>query len=91
MTKTLTEQWRDGTLPDGHYYVQYDKCYPFIREAYAMRELKKCRDSEKIDVLDEVPSYDHFHQLVKKVECLRNKLEIATKALEQYANCKPTE
>lgn len=22
MTKTLTEQWRDGTLPDGYYYTK---------------------------------------------------------------------
>ena len=24
MSKTLTEQWRDGTLPDGYYYIDYD-------------------------------------------------------------------
>jgi len=24
MTKTLTEQWREGTLPDGYYYIDYD-------------------------------------------------------------------
>jgi len=23
MTKTLTEQWREGTLPEGYYYVLY--------------------------------------------------------------------
>ena len=24
MTKTYTEQWREGTLPDGYYYIDYD-------------------------------------------------------------------
>lgn len=95
MTKSLTEQWRDGTLPDGHYYVQYDKCSPFIREAYGMIELKRCIDSEKIEVLSAVPTYEQFVGLMDdskeldkaydKINLLEKKLEIATKALKKYA------
>lgn len=65
MTKSLTEKWKNGELPDGHYYVQYDKCSPFIKDAYGMIELKRCIDSEKIEVLAPVPSYDEYNKLRK--------------------------
>ena len=61
MTKTLTEQWREGKLLDGYYYLKYDSCAPFIKDLYGMRELKKCIDSEKIKVLATVPSYRQLY------------------------------
>ena len=40
----------------------------------------------KSEVLAPVPSYDEYKELVRKSEQLEKKLEIATKALKDYAN-----
>ena len=105
MTKTLIEKWRDGKLPNGDYYIKvrgrlsgkeiftYDNCING-KWAYTL-------DGNIIDVIEKVPSYDEFvqqrefvkdHQkvLIENMN-LKRKLEIATKALKEYANCKPTE
>ena len=63
MTKTLTEQWRDGTLPDGFYYMLID-CgageFTYINEVY-----DKCpqdyNDEYIKEVLAPVPSYDSLY------------------------------
>lgn len=57
MSKELTEKWRNCTLPNGVYYLQYDNCLPFIYNSYQMIDLKKCKDSGKVEVLAPVPSY----------------------------------
>ena len=83
MTKTLTEQWREGKLPDGAYYILVDKyeqnepeidvgvCYNSNFEWWIVKE-----------VLAPVPSFDHFSQLVKKVEKLEQQLAEANDVLE---------
>ena len=105
MTKTLTEQWREGTLPDGWYYCQ---CYDEVKKLYCgdgeSLELEDPetfayyffhREDEKgqVEVLAPVPSYkewqaelDSNNELLNVQKRLEKKLEIATKALEQYAN-----
>ena len=52
----------------------------------------------KTEVLAPVPSYDEWqaeldsnNELLNVQKRLEKRLAIATKALEQYANCKPTE
>ena len=95
MTKTLTEQWRDGTLPEGYYYFQYGKCAPFIKDSYTAEELKRCIDAENIKALAGVPTYaefmdlmsnieyiDKYKELLRKTDKLEKRLKIATKALE---------
>ena len=64
MTKTYTEQWREGTLPEGHYYFQYGKCAPFIKDSYTSEELKRCIDAENIKALAGVPTYAEFMDLM---------------------------
>lgn len=97
MSKILTEQWREGTLPDGAYYILVDKyeqnepeidvgvCYNSNFQWWIVKE-----------VLAPVPRYEQFIGLMDdskeldkaydKINLLEKKLEIATKALEQYAN-----
>ena len=89
MTKTLTERWREGTLEDGLYYCKsiYDIEELYLDGRYFWYPLQQ--EGEPVDVqevLAPVPSYDHFSQLVKKVEQLQEQLAIATKALKEYAN-----
>ena len=89
MTKTLTEQWREGKLPDGYYYVTSKKWGMLIDRF--KDQINDCGDEWRgfdncqgivDEVLAPVPSYDHFSQLVKKVERLQKQLTIATKALK---------
>lgn len=70
MTKTLTEQWCEGTLPDGFYYVvskwsgkieindYYDGCWQCLKEEYIK------------EVVATVPSYDEYKRLVRKTDKL---------------------
>ena len=83
MTKTLTEQWREGTLK-GCFYWKLPNGNICTAYTDTMRDIKNVRDSEDVEVLQETPSYIEYNQLVSKTEKLERKLEIATKALEKY-------
>lgn len=115
MTKTLTEQWREGTLPAGNYYCKlyYNGFEPRIQEcvksAYSPKScIPMSCGCEGEEVLSPVPDYydckrlmydsieldkarKKIDELVQKMHILEKRLEIATKALKEYANCKPTE
>lgn len=56
MTKTLTEQWREGTLPDGDYYIKgaFDDDIYISQLDYEIEEDKRLPIEE---VLAPVPSY----------------------------------
>lgn len=62
MTKTLTEQWRDGTLPLGTYYILNIYGDEEIDMSVAVGELWNNTDLK--EVLAPVPSYDEYKQLV---------------------------
>lgn len=80
MSKELTEQWRNGTLPCDSYYL---KLISGATRADFFEGLKFCYfNSEDIEeVLAPVPTYDQFSQLVKKVEGLKQQLKEANKIL----------
>lgn len=100
MTKTLTEQWREGTLPEGYYYTKVinilDK--ERIMIDYYIQELHhfEIMPSEYVkEVIVEAPTYqdfvqqrdfvkDHQKVLIENMN-LKRKLEIATKALKEIA------
>ena len=69
MTKSLTEQWKDGELPDGHYYVVSKKWGKLI-DRYR-DQTNDCGDEWRgfdniqgivDEVLGAVPSYEEFVQ-----------------------------
>lgn len=75
----LTEQWRNGTLEDGFYYVKENN-EVFISPCskhYLLSVLNDC------EVLAPVPDYNQFSQLVKKVEQLED-AETTLKVLSAY-------
>lgn len=87
MTKKLTKQWREGTLPEGCYYI-LDKnghvktertCFYSYTDEQCF-----CFTSNKDieEVIAPVPSHDEYKQLVSKNEQLEKRLENATKALK---------
>lgn len=109
MTKTLTEQWREGTLDNGYYYVSSG-----WSKSVETRYLGNGFFEGNIGVLAPVPSYDKVKEMSQKIERLefdnevldnelkelatkndtfamengrlQKRLEIATKALEEYAD-----
>lgn len=56
MTKTLTEQWREGTLPDGHYYVRSG-----WSKYIEVRYLGNVFFEGNIEVIAPVPSYESLY------------------------------
>lgn len=64
MSKELTEQWREGTLPAGYYYVVdvegVKDLDDFNGENFSLLEVK--------EVLAPVPSCDQFVDLTEKVK-----------------------
>lgn len=80
MSKTLTEQYYEGTLPSGHYYFNNGhNTYP-VEHHQTTPQL--CVDG--IRVVDKVPEYDQFAGISKKVDELEKKLDVAVKTLEWY-------
>ena len=69
MTKTLTEQWREGTLPLGTYYIVNKKGYEEIDKSIAIGELWNNTDLK--EVLAPVPSYDEYKKLKEQLEIAR--------------------
>jgi hypothetical protein len=90
--ETLTEKWKKRELELGSYYVKDASGRVFIDEYIELLyvegvEGKVFRWGEVIvEVVARVPSYDQFSQMVKKVDELEKKLDIAVKALEDYAD-----
>lgn len=87
MTKTLTEQWREGTLEDGFYYIKKNLCgiKDIKTEELFSGEFCTVPNEYIEEVLEPVPSYDEYQQLVSKAEQLEKRLAIATKALKDVS------
>lgn len=76
MSKELTEQWRNGTLPENWYYIHLKSNWgniDCITINYCDEEciFEEYPDEDIKEVLAEVPDYNQFSKLVKKVEGLR--------------------
>lgn len=82
MSKELTEQWRNGTLPEGWYYIKEDediRISPCSRH-YLLGVLKDC------EVLGPVPSYKEWQALKgthQKITQSEKKLDITMTALKE--------
>lgn len=82
MTKTLTEQWKDGELETGHYYIQWSyDCDPrpsymidFFDKEYNDGEFMLQRHKYIDEVLAPVPSYDEYCNLVFQANKPKNPL-----------------
>lgn len=92
MTKSLTEQWKDGELHFGFYYVKFPNEEPQIYSSEYLKSFTVVKDAEKIKVLAPVPTYEDFlihrdycrdHQklLVENMN-LKEQLEYAIKIID---------
>lgn len=98
MTKDLTEQWKKGELEDSCYYVKIkrpDMFYMLSREDNHWYEFgDDCWffDSNIVEVLAEIPSYEKWEQLQNWADFtndyheLREKLEIAEYENAEFEN-----
>lgn len=87
MTKTLTEQWREGTLDQRYYYVKYfgncQKPFVEIELKNFLLDLVKVKDRDKIEVLAPVPSYDKVKEMSQKIERLEFDNEVLDMSYSQ--------
>ena len=91
MSKELTEKWENSKLEYGYYYLQTKDGERRIDrttcDVMSSIYLWTQTDKDYIqEVLSPVPSYDHFSQLVKKVEQLQEQLKEATHTIYCIAN-----
>lgn len=91
MTKTLTEQWKDGTLPLGTYYILNINGDEEIDRSVAVGELWNNTDLK--EVLAPVPSYDEWQselasndELLNVQKRLEKKVHILNEANMQLEN-----
>lgn len=82
MTKTLTEQYKNKEL-SGWYYVKA-KDGSINHWLLFTDSVEFETDKDIKEVLAPVPSYDHFSQLVKKVERLQEQLKEANEVIKLY-------
>ena len=72
MTKTLTEQWRDGKLPDGCYYIVHrTNKFPgndeieIVGTEY-LKTLSEFNGTDRAEVLAPVPSYEEYQDIIQQ-------------------------
>lgn len=90
MTKTLTEQWREGKLPPGKYYIKTkwwgcDGKWHYEKEEdidYLDGDWRFYQDDSVAEVLAPVPSYNKVKEMSQKIE----RLEFDNEALETSRN-----
>lgn len=72
MTKTLTEKYDMGNLPDGWYYIHYKNgginINPILELPMGRKYFPMLNGAEELDVLAAVPSYEQYYLLTKKAE-----------------------
>lgn len=88
MTKTLTEQWKNGTLPENWYYIHLKSNWgniDCITINYCDKDgvFEEYPDEDIKEVLAPVPTYDQFVELTKKVDELKQQLKEANKIIKK--------
>lgn len=77
MTKTLIEQWREGKLPNGDYYIKVrgslSKKDFYAKDNCINGKWAYTLDGNIIDIIEKVPSYDKYKELVQKIHILNEK------------------
>ena len=95
MSKSLTEQWKDGELPNGSYYV---KDWDGTIDRFLAQNKILWRDSnnpiyasERIEVLEPVPSYEKVQKLKEQIEeaneCIKDKYLWTCSACSRLGSC----
>lgn len=90
MTKTLTEQWRDGILQEGYYYINSKK-WGMLIDRYR-DQINDCGNKWRgfdnyqgvvDEVLAPVPSYDEYNELKQDNKYLKSGIETRDEQIER--------
>ena len=86
MSKELTEQWREGTLPEGYYYIKTrwlgcDNKWHYNKEQdinYLDSDGDWCgvANNSVVEIIGVVPSYDEYKHLEEQLKEANNILLI---------------
>lgn len=93
MTKTLTEQWREGTLPEGYYYTKLNDDDGTIDMNYCWDDgcFQDYCDNMVDEVLAPVPSYEKVQKLKEQIkeanECIKDKYLWTCSACSLLGSC----
>lgn len=61
---SLTEEWKKGELDEGFYYFKLPNGNKGIGSDYALARYKLTKDSDKIEILAEVPDYIEWRNYI---------------------------
>lgn len=83
MTKTLTEQWKNGELGFGYYYIDFGiGGVPMLFNGLEFYCERTQKPNAIKTILAPVPSYEKVKEMSQKIECL----EFDNEALEMAHN-----
>ena len=78
MSKELTEQWRNGTLPEGYYYIKTrwlgcDNKWHYNKEQdidYLDSDCDWCgvANNSVVEIIGDVPTYDEYKRLQEQLK-----------------------
>lgn len=93
MSKELTEQWRNGALPESWYYIHLKSNWgniDCITINYCDEDcvFEEYPDEDIREVLAPVPTYNQFVDVSKKVDELKQQLAEANKILFNVWDCR---
>lgn len=85
---TLTEQWKKGELEDGFYYFRMPDGTTDIASEYKLIRYILVRDSDKIEVLAPVPSYEEYLTMKDCAKMVFEAAERETKLKDLLGKCR---
>lgn len=84
MSKELTDKWKAEKLKQAFYYLKFpDMDISEIYTLYDMERFRYVKDSDKIEVLAPVPSYEEYKQVNEDVDKLSDLLTKTNKGWEK--------
>lgn len=76
-SEQLTEQWKKGELSEGFYYFKLPNGEIDTGTDFKLATLLMCKDGDKIEVIEKVPSYDELQNMNKAVnECMAANIKL---------------
>lgn len=82
---TLTEQLKQGKLPDNHhYYFQMPNGKYEVGNTFFLELLHWCKGGDKIKVLEEVPSYEVWQAKLEENTKLKELLKLAKESVSYH-------
>lgn len=90
MTKTLTEQWKNGELEEGYYYVKVNDIENIVLDEYCRWYSAKEKPKKEFtygasieEVLRPVPTLHEYDELLKKIDKLKKQLKEANMVIKR--------